>query len=50
MRTVLENIQREYHANNVSVTLKTLIFPGFENFKVALRILATLPMTSYEYE
>ena len=28
------------HPNNVSTTLKTLIFPGFENFKVTLRILA----------
>ena len=34
------------HPNNVSATLKTLIFPGFENIKSALRILATLPVTS----
>ena len=34
------------HRNNVSATLKTLIFPAFENIKAALRILATLPPVS----
>ena len=38
------------HPNNISATLKTLIFPGFENTKLALRILATLPVTSCECE
>ena len=38
------------HPNNVSATLKTLIFPGFENIKSALKILATLPVTSCECE
>ena len=36
--------------NNVSETLKLLSFPGFENIKVSLRILATLPVTSCECE
>ena len=35
---------------NVNETLKLLLFPGFENIKVSLRILATLPITSYECE
>ena len=34
--------------NNVSETLKLLSFPGFENIKVSLRILATLPVISCE--
>ena len=41
---------KEDHPNNVSATLKTLIFPGFENIKAALRILATLPVISCECE
>ena len=36
------------HPNYVIATIKTLIFPGFENIKAALRIHATLPVTFYE--
>ena len=36
--------------NNVSSALKAVPYPGFENIKVALRILATLPITSCECE
>jgi len=36
--------------NNISSTLKAIKFDGFENIKVALRILATLPITSCECE
>lgn len=36
--------------NNVSRTLKSVPFAGFENIKVCLRILATLPVTSCECE
>ncbi|XP_057316227.1 52 kDa repressor of the inhibitor of the protein kinase-like [Hydractinia symbiolongicarpus] len=36
--------------NNISSTLKSVNFTGFENVKVALRILATLPVTSCECE
>jgi len=32
--------------NNVSSALKSINFDGFENIKVALRILGTLPITS----
>ena len=35
---------------NVQTTLMALPYPGFENIKVALRILATLPITSNEAE
>ena len=35
---------------NVSSTLKAINFPSFENIKVALRILGTLPVTSCECE
>ena len=35
---------------NISCTLKLVSFPGFENIKVALRILGTLPVTSCECE
>ena len=38
------------HPNNVSSTLKTLIFPDFENIKTTLRILETLHVTSFECE
>ena len=34
--------------NNVSATLKSLTFPGFDNIKVGLRTMATLPVTSCE--
>ncbi|XP_057290839.1 52 kDa repressor of the inhibitor of the protein kinase-like [Hydractinia symbiolongicarpus] len=36
--------------DNVIKTLKAVKFDGFENIKVALRILATLPVTSCECE
>jgi len=36
--------------NNVSTALKEIKFDGFSNIKVALRILATLPITSCECE
>ncbi|XP_065681485.1 52 kDa repressor of the inhibitor of the protein kinase-like [Hydra vulgaris] len=36
--------------DNISLTLKSVSFPGFENIKIALRILATLPVTSCECE
>ena len=36
--------------SNVGATLKAVNFTGFENIKVALRILATLPVTSCECE
>ena len=35
---------------NISLTLKEVSFPGFENIKFALRILGTLPVTSCECE
>ena len=35
---------------NACATLKCINFPGFENIKIALRILATLPVTSCECE
>ena len=41
---------KDCHPNNISTTLKAISFPGFENIKVALRILATLPVTSCECE
>ena len=36
--------------DNISSTLKSINFPGFENIKILLRILATLPITSCECE
>jgi hypothetical protein len=36
--------------DNVSATLKAINFPGFENIKVLLRILGTIPVTSCECE
>ena len=36
--------------DNISSTLKSINFPGFENIKILLRILATLPVTSCECE
>ena len=36
--------------DNVSSTLKAINFPGFENIKVALRIIGTIPVTSCECE
>ena len=36
--------------DTIASTLKLVSFPGFENIKVALRILATLPSTSCECE
>ena len=38
------------HPDNISSTLKEVSFKSFENIKVALRILGTLPVTSYECE
>jgi hypothetical protein len=35
---------------NISTTLKAVFFPSFENIKIALRILGTLPVTSCECE
>ncbi|XP_046853058.1 52 kDa repressor of the inhibitor of the protein kinase-like [Xenia sp. Carnegie-2017] len=35
---------------NVSSTLKSVSFPGFENIKVLLKILGTIPVTSCECE
>ena len=36
--------------DNVSNTLKSIKFSGFQNIKVALRIIGTLPVTSCECE
>ncbi|XP_065664449.1 52 kDa repressor of the inhibitor of the protein kinase-like [Hydra vulgaris] len=36
--------------DNISLTLKMISFPGFENIKIASRILGTLPVTSCECE
>ncbi len=36
--------------SNISSTLKAVTFEGFPNIKIALRILATLPITSCECE
>ena len=36
--------------NNISSTLKSVCFDGFENIKIILRILGTLPITSCECE
>nr|XP_047138550.1 uncharacterized protein LOC124814676 [Hydra vulgaris] len=36
--------------DNISLTLKSISFPGFENVKIALRIFGTLPVTSCECE
>ena len=36
--------------DNVSSTLKAINFPGFENIKVALRIIGTIPVTLCECE
>ena len=36
--------------DHISSTLKSINFPGFENIKILLRILATLPVTSCECE
>ena len=36
--------------DNISTTLKAISFDGFENIKVVLRILGTLPITSCECE
>ncbi|XP_065640525.1 52 kDa repressor of the inhibitor of the protein kinase-like [Hydra vulgaris] len=36
--------------DNISLTLKSISFPGFENIKIALKILGTLPVTSCECE
>jgi hAT family dimerisation domain. len=41
---------KEICLNNITLTLKAVKFDGFENIKVALRILATLPITSCECE
>jgi len=41
---------KEICPSNVSNTLKAINFDGFPNIKVALRILATLPITSCECE
>ena len=43
-------LNKEDCPNNVSATLKAVQFKGFENIKVALRILGTLPVTSCECE
>lgn len=36
--------------DTISTTLKAVSFPGFENIKIALRLLGTLPVTSCECE
>ncbi|XP_047134683.1 52 kDa repressor of the inhibitor of the protein kinase-like [Hydra vulgaris] len=36
--------------SNISETLKAINFPGFENIKVCLKLLATFPLTSCECE
>ncbi|XP_028394498.1 52 kDa repressor of the inhibitor of the protein kinase-like [Dendronephthya gigantea] len=38
------------HPSNIATTLKAVSFEGFENIKVILRILGTLPITSCECE
>ena len=34
------------HPDNIAITLKAISFDGFENIKIILRILGTLPITS----
>ncbi|XP_065645576.1 52 kDa repressor of the inhibitor of the protein kinase-like [Hydra vulgaris] len=36
--------------SNITETLKAINFPGFENIKIRLKLLATLPLTSCECE
>ena len=36
------------HPDNIATTLKAISFYGFENIKIILRILGTLPITSCE--
>ena len=36
--------------NSAALSLKVIMFPGFENITVALKILGTLPVTSCECE
>ena len=36
--------------SNITETLKAINFPGFENIKICLKLLATLPLTSCECE
>ena len=38
------------HPDNIATTLKSISFEGFENIKVLLHILGTLPITSCECE
>ena len=38
------------HPDNIATTLKAVSFSGFENIKVILRILGTLPITLCECE
>ena len=38
------------HPDNIATTLKAISFDGFENIKIILRILRTLPITSCECE
>ena len=41
---------QETKPSNITKTMKLVEFTGFENIKVALQILATLPLTSNECE
>ena len=36
--------------SNITETLKAINFPGYENIKICLKLLATLPLTSCECE
>ena len=38
------------HPDNISSTLKAINFPGFENSRILLQILAIIPVTSCECE
>ena len=43
-------LSTSYVPDNISTTLKAISYPGFENIRAALRILATIPVTSCECE
>ena len=50
MAKILGNVLKSFFPDSVSATLKAIDFSAFENIKVALRTLATLPVTSCECE
>ena len=46
----VESIMSSLPPSNILSAMTAIHFPGFENIKVVLRILATLPITSFECE